>query len=71
MDARRVLVDPVGAVEIADRLGVDRATVDKWRQRHPSFPPPDATVGGRPAWSWATIRDWAVRTGRPIPKEES
>ena len=55
--------DPVGAVEIAQRLGVTRATVDKWRQRG-IFPAPQWTVGGRPAWEWSTVDEWARSTGR-------
>lgn len=56
--------EPVGAVEIADRLGVNRATVDQWRQRDLGFPPPRWLVGGRPAWNWDDIEAWAARTGR-------
>jgi predicted DNA-binding transcriptional regulator AlpA len=50
--------DPVGAVEIASRLGVARATVDQWRQRHPDFPAPRWLVGGRPCWNWDDITPW-------------
>lgn len=49
--------EPVGAVEIAERLGVRRQTVDNWRQRG-RFPDPEWTVGGRPAWRWSTIDNW-------------
>lgn len=56
-------VDPVGLAEIADRLGVQRQTVDTWRHRG-LLPEPRWTVGGRPAWDWPTIRAWAERTGR-------
>lgn len=67
--SKLTLVDPVGLVEISQRCGVSRGQVDMWRYDRPgrpesSFPPPDAIVGGRPAWSWATIRDWLNRTGR-------
>jgi len=55
--------EPVGAVEISARLGVRRATVDQWGQRG-HLPEPDFTVGGRPAWRWRTIEEWARRTGR-------
>ncbi len=55
--------DPVGLVEIAVRLGVDRATADQWRLRH-LLPEPDWTVGGRPAWDWPKIQAWAGRTRR-------
>lgn len=57
------MADPVGAVEIAARLGVQRATVDQWQQRK-LLPQPRWTVGGRPAWDWADIAAWATATGR-------
>jgi hypothetical protein len=56
--------DPVGAVEIAARLGVARQTVDMWRQRDIDFPEPTWTVGGRPAWNWPIVAAWATETGR-------
>lgn len=57
-------VVPVGAVEIAARLGVARRTVDSWRQRDVGFPEPRWTVGGRPAWDWSDVKAWARSTGR-------
>lgn len=60
-------LDPVGIPEIATRLGVERQTVDQWRLRG-RLPGPDRVVGGRPVWAWATIRDWAVGTGR-LPED--
>lgn len=51
--------DPVGAVEIATRLGVKRRTVDSWRQRDIGFPEPRWSVGGRPAWNWDDVERWA------------
>lgn len=54
---------PVGLVEIAERLGVERQTVDAWRHRR-LLPDPAWTVGGRPAWAWSTIEAWARHTGR-------
>lgn len=58
-------VDPVGLVEIAARLGVRRATADKWQDRG-LLPLRRWTVGGRPAWDWADIAAWADRTGRGV-----
>lgn len=66
-------IEPVGLVEIADRLGVSRSAVDLWRFRdkdaakHPDrerMPEPRWTVGGRPAWNWSDIERWARKTGR-------
>ena len=59
--------DPVGAVEIAARLGVKRGTVDQWRARALDFPEPRWQVGGRPAWNWDDIERWAVCSGRVNP----
>jgi predicted DNA-binding transcriptional regulator AlpA len=56
--------DPVGAVEIAARLGVKRDTVDQWRQRSIGFPAPRWQVGGRPAWNWDDVEAWH-RARRP------
>ena len=50
--------DPVGPVEIQERLGVTRSRYKKWRDRD-DFPEPEATVGGfTPVWSWAAIAAW-------------
>ena len=56
--------DPVGAVEIATRLGVKRTTVDQWRQRSIGFPEPRWTVGGRPAWQWEDVEAWHAARAR-------
>lgn len=56
--------DPVGLGEIAERLGVARSTVDAWRHRGLLPEPTWPSVGGRPAWEWATIEQWARSTGR-------
>lgn len=57
-------MEPVGVVEIADRLGVTRKAVDAWRMRDLGFPEPRWTVGGRPAWEWEDVEAWARETGR-------
>ena len=54
---------PVGAAEIAERLGVRAQTVHTWRQRK-LMPEPRWTVSGQPAWDWVEIEEWAKRTGR-------
>lgn len=58
--------DPVGIAEIMDRLDVTRAAVEKWRTRGLGFPEPTWTVGGRPAWQWGDVHDWATATGRRV-----
>lgn len=55
--------EPVGLAEIAQRLNVERGTVDQWRARK-LLPEPRWTVGGRPAWDWSDIAAWAKETGR-------
>jgi hypothetical protein len=58
--------DPVGTVEIAERLGVTRRTVETWRYRQ-LLPEARWTVGGGPAWQWRDIERWARETGRLLP----
>ncbi len=62
-DKRERQLTPVGIIEIAERLGVERATVDMWKYRG-LLPEPKWTVGGRPAWNWTDIERWARATGR-------
>lgn len=57
-------MEPVGTVEIAERLNVTRKAVDAWRARDTGFPEPTWTVGGRPAWDWDLVEAWALETGR-------
>ena len=57
------VIEPVGILEIATRLKVKRDTVNKWRDRG-LFPPPRWTVGGRPAWHWPEVLEWAEETNR-------
>lgn len=52
--------EPVGLAGIAERLGVQRGTVDQWRQRG-VLPKED---GDGPSWRWSTIHEWADSTGR-------
>jgi len=59
---------PVGAAEVASRLGVRAPTVHTWRQRK-LLPEPRWTVSGQPAWDWAEIEAWARRTGRLRPAD--
>lgn len=56
-------IDIVGIKEIAERLGVKQQTAAAWRYRE-LLPPEEGTVSGSPAWTWATIEEWARATGR-------
>jgi hypothetical protein len=56
--------EPVGLEEISARLRVARATVDQWRARGVLPAALPGPVGGRPAWPWRAIEEWAARTGR-------
>src|SRR5207247_9981624 len=60
---RAVSSFPVGAAEIATRLGVRPQTVHAWRQRK-LLPEPRWTVAGQPAWDWVEVESWAKRSGR-------
>jgi predicted DNA-binding transcriptional regulator AlpA len=51
-------VDIVGEAEVAERLGVKRATVNAWAKRE-QLPHAEFTVSGQPAWRWTTIELWA------------
>lgn len=68
--SKTAALEPVGIVEIAERLGVMRNTVDQWLFRTHAgelpvpFPDPRWTVGGRPAWDWSDVAAWAWETGR-------
>ena len=49
---------PVGAAEIAERLGVRQQTVAQWKLRG-VLPAPRWTVSRLPAWNWPEIEHWA------------
>lgn len=53
---------PVGTVEIAAMLGVERVTVSAWRTRG-RFIPPRWTVGGLPVWNRPDVEQWARAEG--------
>jgi len=56
--------DPVGVIEIAQRLGVLDRSVHKMIQRG-RLPEPDYdSVNGSRAWDWRTILWWAGETRR-------
>lgn len=59
-----VASDPVGVIEIAQRLGVLDRSVHKMIQRG-RLPAPDYdSVNGSRAWNWRTILWWAGETRR-------
>jgi len=62
-DVERLGATPLGAAEIAKRLGVERSTVDMWSLRQ-VLPSPTWVVGGRKAWATKVIDAWAQDTGR-------
>jgi hypothetical protein len=51
-------------VEIAERLGVQRTTVERWRQRNLGFPEPSMVVSGTPIWPWPKVLAWFQARGR-------
>lgn len=68
---RRVSLDLVGVKEIAERAGVTRDAVHKWRERHPrSFPAPVAELSQGPVWDWRKVAEWLAQTGRGRKKSE-
>lgn len=50
--------------QIADRFGVSRVTVWRWRKTDPAFPEPVELSPGCARWKLADIEDWeAVKAG--------
>lgn len=63
------LGEPVGVLEIADRLGVQDRSVHMMKRRD-RLPRPDyESINGSNAWHWRTILWWAGETGRLRTKE--
>ena len=63
--------DPVGAADIAARLGVKPVTVRQWQARYITFPAPRWHVNGQAAWDWPDVEAWAATTGRVIvPRDQ-
>lgn len=61
--------DPLGPKELAEFLGVKRATVQQWRFRQ-VLPAEDYRINGGPAWERQTIIEWAIETGRLDPADK-
>jgi len=60
MQCERMTPDPVGAADIAERLGVKPVTVRAWQARRTNFPKPRWQVNGQATWDWADVRNWAA-----------
>jgi hypothetical protein len=65
-----IVADPVGVLEIAERLGVSLRTAHIWLYRAAEYesmvpiPQPEyEQVNGSRAWEWHTILRWAGLTG--------
>ena len=56
--------DPVGVIEIAERLGVLDRSVHKMIQRGRLPEPDHDSVNGSRAWNWRTVLWWAGETRR-------
>ena len=57
-------VDPVGAMEIGERLGIDSRSVHVANRRGSMPEPSGNQVNGFDAWEWRTILWWAGETKR-------
>lgn len=66
------MIEPVGAADIAQRLGVKHRTVAMWQLRSKKgelkvpMPKPRWTASGIPMWNWRDVKKWATKTGRLI-----
>jgi hypothetical protein len=56
--------DLVGIAEIAERAGVTKDAVQKWRQRYADFPQPVAQLAATPVWAWQDVARWIEASGR-------
>lgn len=57
-------MDLVSMSEIAERAGVAKITVRKWRERNLGFPEPLKTLTIGPVWEWTKVEKWLRATGR-------
>ena len=55
----------VGVAEIAARSGRSLSTVQSWRRRQVSFPPPLVGLAAGPIWRWADVERWIAKRARP------
>lgn len=54
-------LDMVGPAKIAERVGVSRTLVNKWRERFEDFPQPLVELTMGPLWRWGDVDSW-IRT---------
>ena len=59
--------------EIATRLGVEVATVHKWKQRYSDFPDPFVKLKIGPVYWWPDVQEWhgTARPASPKPPPSS
>ncbi len=59
--------DPVGVLEIAERLGVGNVTVAQWKARG-FLPSPKWTISGQDAWDWTALVDYLRKENNAAAK---
>lgn len=53
------------SAKVAELVGVDPATIRRYKAADPTFPPPDVVLGNAPGWYRKTIERWqGLRPGR-------
>ena len=60
----------VGTAEIARLAGVQPATVQRWTERHESFPAPVQTLSMGRLWRWGDVAEW-IAIPRPAGRRPS
>lgn len=58
------VADLVSVAELAARAGRSINTVQSWRRRHASFPPPVTQLAAGPIWNWSAVAHWI--DARPV-----
>jgi len=63
------MTDLVGIIEIANRAGVKKDAVHKWRKRYAGFPAPVVMLAATPVWEWDDVARWLEETGRRVEEQ--